>query len=174
MRFCCQNDGVPVFGTDKNTGKGYCKNHQYLRTDLDKRSIVQKAMDKNKVKRDFSKLKGLPENKDLVALKKWFDYVATVIKADPHCWNCGEFIPEQYYRHASAHIFPKSIFISVATHPFNFLVLGAGCGCHSEFDSSIDNACKMIVWNKAVIRFNSFEKLITETHKYLDLFKSRI
>lgn len=34
MRTCvatgCEN---PVFGTDKKTKKGYCKNHQYLRTD---------------------------------------------------------------------------------------------------------------------------------------------
>lgn len=70
MRFCCQDDGMPVFGTDKNTGKGYCKNHQYLRTDLDKRSIVQKAMDKQKGVKDFSKLKNLPQNKELVSQHK--------------------------------------------------------------------------------------------------------
>lgn len=46
MRFCfC---GQPVFGTDKKTGEGFCKNHQSYRTDIDKRSIVQKAISKNK------------------------------------------------------------------------------------------------------------------------------
>lgn len=104
----------------------------------------------------------------------WFDYVATIIKPSPYCWNCGEFISENYYRHASAHIFPKAIFESVATHPFNFLVLGAGCGCHNEFDSNIENAAKMQVWAKAVERFKMFEAQIKEKHKYLELFKSKI
>lgn len=52
MRFCekiggCQYD-APVFGTDKNTGIGYCKNHQILRTDISKKSITQRAIDKHK------------------------------------------------------------------------------------------------------------------------------
>lgn len=53
-RFCfC---GQLVFGTDKNTKEGYCKSHQHLRTDLDKRSIAQKAMSKQ---RERSKVRGL-------------------------------------------------------------------------------------------------------------------
>jgi hypothetical protein len=112
------------------------------------------------------------ENKS--ELDKWFEHVATFIKADPFCENCGEAIPEKYYKHASAHIFPKSIFASVMTHPLNWLKLGASCGCHHEFDSSIDNACQMKIWPKAVERFKTFESLITENHKYLDLFKSKI
>lgn len=107
-------------------------------------------------------------------LDKWFAHVATFIKADPYCENCGEEIPERYYKHASAHILPKSIFISVMTHPLNWLKLGASCGCHHEFDSSLDKACEMKIWPKAVDRFRTFEPLILETHKHLDLFKSKI
>jgi len=34
MRTCeSPNCNYPVFGTDKNTGKGFCKGHQFLRTD---------------------------------------------------------------------------------------------------------------------------------------------
>lgn len=44
MCFC----NMPVSGTDKNTGIGYCSGHQYKRTDLDRRSMVQKAMAKPK------------------------------------------------------------------------------------------------------------------------------
>ena len=38
MRTCEANDTCvyPVFGTDKNTGIGYCRSHQRLRTDLKK------------------------------------------------------------------------------------------------------------------------------------------
>lgn len=139
---------------------------------------IEKAQAKQKVQRSLSSLKSISENKELVEnkteLNKWFEYVGTVIKANPNCWNCGEWIPDKYYRHASAHIFPKALFPSVATHPINFLILGAGCGCHHEFDSSIEKACKMQVWKKSVSRFKEFEDKITETHKYLDNFKSKI
>ena len=44
MRFCfC---GSPVFGTDEKTRVGYCRNHQTKRTDLDRRTILQKAVAK--------------------------------------------------------------------------------------------------------------------------------
>jgi len=34
MRICKYKDcNFPVFGTDKNTGKGYCQSHQWCRTD---------------------------------------------------------------------------------------------------------------------------------------------
>lgn len=43
MKFCNEpNCSYPVFG------KGFCRNHQYMREDYDRRSIVQKAMDKEK------------------------------------------------------------------------------------------------------------------------------
>lgn len=107
-------------------------------------------------------------------LNQWFEFVATSIRADPYCWECRTYIPESFYRHASAHIIPKSIFPSVAIHPLNFIILGASCGCHSKYDSSIENACKMRIWKIATGRFLLFENKIIETHKYLDLFKSKI
>jgi hypothetical protein len=157
-------------------GKGYCKIHQYLREDFDKRSIAQKGL--AKAQKALRELKNLPDNKEAVrnvsSLDAWFKKAAEVIAANPHCWNCGEFIPEKYYRHASAHIFPKAHFFSVSINPNNLLVLGAGCGCHFEHDSSIEKACKMQIWPIAVERFKTFEKEIREKHKYLDLFKSKI
>ncbi len=53
MRFCVMNDERPVVGTDRNTRLGYCQYHQHLRTDKDKRSIMQKAMDKKKPSRQL-------------------------------------------------------------------------------------------------------------------------
>jgi len=127
---------------------------------------------KNKYKKQVATAKA--KNTNSSELDKWFEYVATIIASNPYCWECGEQIPSFYYRHASAHIFPKSIFESVSTHPFNFLVLGASCGCHGKFDSSIDNAKSMKVWDKAVSRFLVFEAQIKESHKYLDLFKNNL
>lgn len=49
MRFCeVNNCQQPVFGTDRNTNIGYCKSHQHMRTDLDHRSVLQKAVAKYK------------------------------------------------------------------------------------------------------------------------------
>lgn len=49
MRFCsASNCSQPVFGTDKISKKGYCRSHQTLREDYDRRTILQRAMDKQK------------------------------------------------------------------------------------------------------------------------------
>lgn len=49
MRFCeASNCSRPVFGTDKKTRTGYCKSHQYLRTDIDKDGIVARAIKKQR------------------------------------------------------------------------------------------------------------------------------
>lgn len=114
------------------------------------------------------------EKEKKTELEKWFDYVATIIRATPFCMNCGEPIDEKYFKHASAHILPKSIFLSVSTHPMNFLVLGASCGCHPEFDHDLDKASEMKIFPLAVERFKTFEHLILEKHKHLELFKAKI
>lgn len=67
MRFCEENDGRPVFGTDKNTRKGYCKSHQYLRTDIDKAGILERAIKKqrqNAIPKIQSKLRNLSYTSD--------------------------------------------------------------------------------------------------------------
>jgi hypothetical protein len=134
---------------------------------------IQRSKERDALRGIGAALKSLPQNKELVQNKtemdRWFSYVATVIKSNPHCWNCGEFISEKYYRHASAHIFPKSLFPSIATHPLNFLVLGAGCGCHDK-SHRLDTFSDMKVFAEAIKRFRLFENKITENHKYFDLF----
>lgn len=95
---------------------------------------------------------------------------AAVIAKTERCWNCGEWIDPKYYRAATAHIFPKSIFVSVASNEWNFIVAAAGCGCHSD-THTLEKFSKMPVFGTAVNRFRKFEHLITETHKYLSLFR---
>jgi len=89
-----------------------------------------------------------------------------------HCWNCGEFIHVAFARAATAHILPKrkNMFPSVATHPENYLILGAGCGCHSEYDRSWDDASKMQVWPKVVERFLLIKDDIKDATPIPDVF----
>ena len=48
-----------VFGTDKKTGRGYCKNHQYLRTDVDRYAKVRKPLKRTQIKPKKVKASGL-------------------------------------------------------------------------------------------------------------------
>ena len=134
MRFCgADNCEQPVFGTDKNTSIGYCKGHQYKRTDLDKRSIVQKAMEKHKDQKqahskEVTKIRGLakPANNDdkvkLAEMQLFWMMAEKELEKDPHCMECGAFIPKSFfkklengqqkisingYRAATAHVLPK-------------------------------------------------------------------
>ena len=68
------------------------------------------------------------------ALDKWFDEIEKrhFTENGGSCMECKLWIPPQYARHATAHLLPKKIFKSVATHPLNYLILGAGCGCHDK------------------------------------------
>ncbi len=127
MRTC--SCGYPVFGTDKITGIGYCKMHQSKRTDLDRRSSAQKIMEKIK---ESSKPGKVAEVIEKTELELYFDEAAVELKKKPYCENCGEFIPEKYYRHATAHLYPKKTFPSIASNPLNRIFAGAGCGCHNE------------------------------------------
>lgn len=115
-----------------------------------------------------------PNFKTAIQAKKEMDafwkYAESVIDKTPYCWECGDFISKNDYRAATAHIFPKSIFESVASNKWNFLVLGARCGCHDK-SHRLDTFSQMKVFPTAINRYMKFGELITEKHKYLSLFQ---
>lgn len=98
-------------------------------------------------------------------LNVWFAKIAKeVIAPNPYCMECKTFIPEKFYRHATAHIFEKAIFRSVATHPLNYLILGAGCGCHDK-TGDWEKFSEMKIWTLAFKRIQIIYPLITEKRK---------
>lgn len=119
-------------------------------------------------------LENEPEFKTAIEAKKEMDafwkYAESVIAKSPYCWECQDFISKNDYRAATAHIFPKSIFESVASNKWNFLVLGARCGCHDK-SHRLDTFSQMKVFPTAINRYMKFGELITEKHKYLSLFQ---
>lgn len=176
----CSNDwcAYPVFRTDKNTNKGYCSLcWRKYSTDIDKRSIIQNAMDKIKNKDIKTKRKILidvmvEDNQDKVLYKnkldKWFEYIASLIKANPKCENCGKTIPKQYYKHASHHLFAKSVYEELSCNVFNYAILGANC-CH-DAAHTVSKLKEMKVFPKVVERYKKFRHLITTKHKFETLF----
>lgn len=168
MRFCeAPNCHHPVFGTCKKSRKGYCKSHQSLREDFDRRSITQKAIDKHKVNKKLNSLKGTPENKELVEKEKskrtvigdW--YLDRRKEMCGVCCECGKTTSrgsDKYFTWSICHIVPKSLVPSVATHEHNWIEL-----CqqhHQEFDSTFDKAEKMMCFGEVKQKFQLFKHLI--------------
>lgn len=102
-------------------------------------------------------------------IKLFWWRAASVIDRNPKCWECGDYIFKPDYRAATAHIFPKSLFPSVAANEWNYVVCGARCGCHNK-THRMDTFSQMKIFPVAVQRYLKFGHLITEKHKYLDLF----
>jgi len=193
MRLCSNCHNQPVFGTDKLTKLGYCKGCQYKRTDLDRRSITVKGLEKAKKKAglfdgskvnafeldeigQFSSGISVMDEAEIEAIRKeemaafWENAETVIKKTGSKCWECGDIISPKDYRSASAHIFPKSLFPSISSNEYNLLILGARCNCHN-LSHRLDTFSQMKVFPTAVNRFLKFGHLITEKHKYLTLFK---
>lgn len=117
-----------------------------------------------------------------IDMSYWYTDKIRIIRSNPYCTECGAFIPDKkmvndelvstnkFYKAAAAHIFPKSLFESIAVHPLNYVIAAAGCGCHNK-THTIESFSKMKIFPIAVQRFRIFEPQITEQHKYLTLFK---
>jgi hypothetical protein len=101
-------------------------------------------------------------------LDHWFGAIAKVEGGDCQCWECGSRIPDAVLRHGTAHIMPKAMFPSVATHPYNYIMLGAHC-CHDQ-SHRVDTFSKMNIFREAVERFLEFDPLILPEEKRQDYY----
>ena len=101
-------------------------------------------------------------------LDTFFEIAAKEIAKKPYCCNCGAFIPDNFYRFATAHVLAKrkSMFPSVATHPDNWITLCVSEGCHQKFDKSWDDASKMKCWQLAVDKFKLVFPFIDDKELY--------
>lgn len=82
-------------------------------------------------------------------LEAWF--LLQMHSNEKICDNCGislAHLNEWAWRGSQHHCLEKSLFPSVATNPINHLVLGYYC-CHQQFHTSMLNASKMPVFQKA-------------------------
>jgi len=129
---------------------------------------MKRVSDKRAAEMKEQKVSGKPASK--LELDVWFRY-----KRDKHwgnsvycpCMECGAPIPVDYARHATAHLLPKKLFKSVATHELNYLILGAHCGCH-YFTDRVDKFVTMQVWPEAARRIKKMIPLLPfDELKYL-------
>lgn len=153
-----------VFGTDKKTRTGYCKSHQYLRTDIDKDGIVARAIKKqrqNAAQKTGRALRVLavtePEvkaGKDYAELDRWFKERHKEMTGI--CMNCGGRTEKDktHYKCSVAHLLPKAYFKSVATHPDNWLELCFyGQSCHTNFDNKMIDIIDLHCFDTVIQKF---------------------
>lgn len=83
--------------------------------------------------------------------------------------GCGEKSQKKddtFFRHCICHIFPKSVFKSIATHPLNWVERKFWGGDHTNFDEGgMDKWPLMADWDDIKTKFRVLEKLLTEQEK---------
>lgn len=115
---------------------------------------LKKVSDKKAAENKEAKANGQKKPASKLELDKWFDDIKrheTRITGYGICMECKQCFSLSYFRHATAHLLPKKLFKSVATHPLNYLILGAGCGCH-EKTHRVDKFVQMKCWPEAARR----------------------
>lgn len=75
------------------------------------------------------------------------------------CMETGEAIPRKFARASTAHLLPKKTFVSVATHPLNYLILSAHNGSHQKTDR-VDKFVTMKIWPEAARRIKIMMPLL--------------
>lgn len=201
MRLCEHNGcSQPVWGTCKQSRKGYCKMHQTDRLDFNRKSITQRAIEKhktqNKAQIAHQKTKPIqsPTLTDIIEIRGvsvanrgkigdlfgedtvkrtemdlyWLSGAKELAKR-PFCMECGNFIPDRYYRSSIAHCLPKRKeygFPSVEANPINRLFLGTHfCGCHQKYDRSWEDAAQMKIFPLAIEIFKKLYPLIDKSER---------
>ncbi len=78
------------------------------------------------------------------------------------CGNKSQKDKDEYFRHSIAHIFPKSKFKSIATHPLNWVERAFWGGCHGTMDNAdMDKWTGMADWNDIIVRVLILYRLLT-------------
>jgi hypothetical protein len=108
------------------------------------------------------------KGKEQTELQLWYEEIMN--REDAICWETGKPIDKRNklaWRGSIAHVLPKNLFKSVATHPMNYLILSMFDGAHGTYDSSWEKASKMGVFGEAVERFLIMYPFIAGSEKRL-------
>ena len=163
MRICCVDTCIfTVSGTDKNTKKGYCARHQYLRTD--KSLLIAKRSHKPNHKPSF----GFESQPDLFA---WCWDNAKDQKGMVTCPFTGEklnrFLNEAEILQCFAHILPKGKYPYFKLNPKNIAVV------YPEFHSIVDQGTSIDRANHPAWRFDLWDQRVEEMKIQYKLFKKQ-
>jgi len=95
------------------------------------------------------------EQRGLITLDEWFADRRKEMTGK--CAHCGERSCKHdalYFKHSIAHILPKNLFTSIATHPLNWIELCFwGNNCHGNYDSKILDLMQLNCFDLVIERF---------------------
>ena len=164
---CKNNCGrMPEIG-----GQGFCFT---CRPDL-KELIISKNKKRNAAKLSGTKLRGLAYEqqeikapKDYAVLDRWFKSTRNKLTGTCQC-GCGKRsskYDDKYFKHSCSHVFPKSKFPSISTHPRNFVERAFWGGCHSVMDdTSMDRWTGFADWENIKEIFHELAPLLTDEER---------
>jgi hypothetical protein len=139
---------------------------------------MQRAVKKqreNVAKQTQSKLKSLSYEsesnreavKDYGVLDRWFREVRKSMTGT--CANCGGKScrdNDREYKRSVAHILPKAVFKSVATHPDNWIELCFyGNSCHTNLDHGMIDLIEMNCFDTIIQKFTKIYPHIAQEEK---------
>jgi hypothetical protein len=168
MRTCEIDDcHYPVWGTDKNTGIGYCKRHQYERTDKKKPHGIKIKVPQV---RDFSKVPdfGFENQQDMFA---WLWQEAKDSRGIVTCPYTKERLNRFYgtnmWYSCFAHILPKGRYTYWKLNPKNVVVV------HPDFHAIVDQGTSLDRINHPLWKFDLWDKRKLEMKIEYDVFKKQ-
>lgn len=128
MRTCfC---GHKVWGTDKNTGIGYCQSHQWKRTDKKKKTpMVMEKEDKKPIEHSFGYINQSDMFFDLWE-KAQVPGKGIICPFTHHRLNC--YFGSSYFFSCFAHILPKGRYTYWKYNPDNIAIV------HPDFHAVVD------------------------------------
>jgi hypothetical protein len=101
----------------------------------------------------------IEKGKELTAggadLKRWFeDRRKELTGICAHCGGRSCKDSDQYWKFSIAHILPKNLFISVRTHPLNYIELCFfNSSCHTNFDNKTLDIMDLNCFDTVISRF---------------------
>lgn len=131
-----------------------------------KKPIAKKSAKKLKQESEEKKLR----NGEQSDLDRWFNERRKEMTG--YCAHCGDKScknSDQYFKHSIAHLLPKSIFKSVATHKDNWIEL---CfwnkSCHTNYDNKTLDLIDLNCFDEVIRKFVSmYPDIAPEERKYI-------
>lgn len=174
-------------GCGRNPDIGFKGYSNQCRPDL-KEAIIAKQRKRNAAKLTGTKLRGLAYEqqeikapKDYAELDRWFkDRRKEMTGVCQHCGGKTQMnidvtvkfvkgvgkITSPNYKYSVAHLLPKSIFKSVATHPDNWIELcHFGNSCHKNFDDHYIDLIDLNCFDTVIQKFTKIYPFIAPEEK---------
>lgn len=103
-------------------------------------------------------------------LQRWFDERRKEMTGKcAHCGSKTSKFSDQYFRHSIAHLLPKRLFKSVATHAENWLELCYHApSCHANFDNLTLDMIELNCFSEVIRKFVAiYPSIAAEERKYI-------